>query len=265
MGRLEGKNAIVTGGTGGIGRAIVERFVSEGAGVVAADLKEPDPAFEAASDGSQPIFRKADVTKAADVRALIHFTIDRLGSLDVLVNNAGIEIEMAEKTVEETTEEEWDRLIGTNLKGVFLCCKYAVEPMRKSGGGSIVNIGSISGFVADHKMPAYCASKGGVHALTRCVALDHGKDGIRCNAVCPGWIDTSMTRQLFVKFPDPAAIERASVGFHPLGRLGLPEDIASMVLWLASDESSFATGQFFTIDGGLTAGSPIDTSMDRSA
>jgi NAD(P)-dependent dehydrogenase (short-subunit alcohol dehydrogenase family) len=263
MARLEGKIAIVTGGTGGIGRAIVERFAAEGARVVAADRNDPDPPF--GEGGGAPVYQETDVTNAADVRALMDVTMARFGSLDVLVNNAGIEIEDGEKTIEETTEEEWNHLIDTNLKGVFLCTKYAIAPMRAKGGGSIINTGSISGFVADHKMPAYCASKGGVHMLTRCTAIDHGADGIRCNAVCPGWIMTEMTKKLFRKFPDPRAAEQGSVALHPVGRLGLPEDIANMALWLASDESGFTSGQFFTVDGGLTAASPIDTSMARPA
>ncbi len=243
----------MTGGTRGIGRAVAERFAAEGARVVVAGRSKPDPPFTRNGDAAAPIYKRTDVASAADVRALVAFTVDRFGSLDVLVNNAGVEIE---KTIEETTEAEWDWLIGINLKGVFLCCKYALEPMRR-GGGSIVNIGSIEGFAASPRLGAYCASKGGVHALTLAIAVDHGTDGIRCNAICPGWIKTDMTMAYFEQLPDPEAGERSVTALHPAGRLGRPEDTANLALWLASDESSFATGQLYVLDGGLTARNPF--------
>lgn len=251
--KLIGKTALVTGGTRGIGRAVAERFAAEGARVVVAGRSKPDPPFTRNGDAAAPIYKRTDVASAADVRALVAFTVDRFGSLDVLVNNAGVEIE---KTIEETTEEEWDWLLGINLKGVFLCCKYALEPMRR-GGGSIVNIGSIEGFAASPRLGAYCASKGGVHALTLAIAVDHGTDGIRCNAICPGWIKTDMTMAYFEQLPDPEAGERSVTALHPAGRLGRPEDIANLALWLASEESSFATGQLYVLDGGLTARNPF--------
>ena len=255
MARLSGKTAIVTGGARGNGRATAELFSAQGADVVVADVLVPAPDF--AADG--PVFHRADISNAAEVESLIDFAIDRFGKLDVLVNNASIEIEEASRTVETLTEEEWDRIHGVNLRGVFLCCKYAIAPMRENGGGSIINLGSISGFLADRQMPAYNASKGGVHMLTRSVAVDHGPDGIRCNAICPGWIMTAMTSQLFDDVPDREATERRLIDQHPVRRFGTPEDIANMALWLASDESGFASGQFFTVDGGLTAASPIDS------
>lgn len=170
--------------------------------------------------------------------------------MDILVNNAGVELE---KGIEDTSEEEWDWLMSINLKGVFLCCKLAIPPMRRQGGGAIINIGSYDGFQADPGLVAYCASKGGVHALSRAIAVDHGKDGIRCNVICPGWIKTAMMKAYLDSQSDA---ESLLIAQHPIGRVGQPTDIANLALWLASDESSFATGQLFVHDGGLTAHAP---------
>ena len=192
----------------------------------------------------------ADVSDSAALKGVVEQTLERFGKLNILVNNAGVEID---KTVEDTEEEEWDWLIDINLKGVFLGCKYAIAPLRAAGGGSIINIGSYDGFAADPGMAAYCASKGGVHALTRAVAVDHGKDGIRCNVICPGWIRTEMMDQYLASQSSADDALEAIVRQHPIGRLGEPEDIANLALWLASDESSFATGQLYVHDGGMTA------------
>ena len=250
MSTLEGKVAIVTGSTRGIGRAIAERFAGEGARVVTSARREPR---EEARREDLP-FVRADVARESDVRALFQQTLDRFGRLDVLVNNAAVQLE---KSIEHTSEAEWDALMNVNLKGVFLCCREALRPMRASGGGSIVNVGSYDGFVADPGLAAYCASKGGVHALSRAIAVDHGKDGIRCNVICPGWIRTEMMDAYLRSLPDPEEAERAVVDQHLLGRLGRPEDIANLALWLASDESAFATGQLYVHDGGLTAHAPF--------
>ena len=247
MCRLEGKVAIVTGGTRGIGRAIARRFADEGARVVTSARSAPEEKF--GEDG--PDFVRGDVGREAEVRAIFKHTLGRFGRLDVLVNNAAVQIE---KDIEHTSEAEWDALMAVNLKGVFLCCREALAPMRAVGGGSIINVGSYDGFVADPGLAAYCASKGGVHALSRAVAVDHGKDGIRCNVICPGWIRTEMMDAYLRSLPSGA--ERAIVGQHLLGRLGRPEDIANLALWLASDESAFATGQLYVHDGGLTAHAP---------
>jgi len=211
VGRLKGKRAVVTGGSRGIGRAIAQRFVEEGAQVVIGARNTP---VDDTSGGAQ--FVRADVSKAADVQHLIRPAVVRMGGLDILVNNAGVEIE---KTVEDTSEAEWDRLIDINLKGVFLCCKYAIAPMRESGGGSIINMGSYSGFLADPELAAYCASKGGVQALSRAVAVDHGKDGIRSNVICPGWIRTEMMAQYLGSQSETTDVERALLAEHPGGRL----------------------------------------------
>ena len=249
-GRLVGKTAIVTGATRGIGRAIAERFVTEGAQVMVSARKDPSKPLPQ-SDRLQ--FMRADVSAAGDVERLVQATVDRFGSLHVLVNNAGVQVE---KTIEHTTEAEWDELMGINMKGVFLCCRQALAPMRAAGGGSIINVGSYDGFVADPGLAIYCASKGGVHALSRAIAVDHGKEGIRCNVICPGWIQTEMADAVLDLLPDRHAAVQAVIDQTPLGRLGQPEDIAELALWLASDESSFATGQLYVHDGGLTAHAP---------
>ena len=254
MNRLSGKVAIVTGAARGNGRAIATRLAAEGASVVCADVREPEPAY----DHDAMVFQRADITRSDEIKALVDFTVQRFGRLTTLVNNAGIEIEEGTFTAETLPEDVWDRVINVNLRGVFLCSKYAIAAMRDSGGGSIVNLGSISGFFGEHGMPAYNASKGAVHMLTRSIAVDHGPDGIRCNAICPGWILTDMTTQLFENATDRDAAERHVISQHPVGRFGQPEDIANMALWLVSDESSFASGQFFTVDGGLTATTPLD-------
>ena len=251
MGKLDERTAIVTGGTRGIGRAIAERFAAEGANVIAAARHPPAEPFR---DPGGPIYQEADMSKTGDIKALMAFTRGRFNALDILVNNAGVEIE---KSLEQTSEAEFDWLMSINLKGVFTCCKEALELMRKGGGGSIINIGSIEGFAADPHLAAYNASKGAVHALTKSIAVDHGPDGIRCNAIAPGWIETEMTASYWQHLPDPEAAERAMIALHPVRRLGRPEDIANLALWLAGDESTFATGQVYVLDGGLTARVPF--------
>ena len=248
-GRLEGKRAIVTGGSRGIGRAIVELFLAEGASVVASARRVPDEA----QDHGRFFFVQADVSRAADVDRLFAETLQRFGDIDILVNNAGIQVE---KTIEHTSEEEFDRVIGVNLKGAFLCAKAALASMRRRGGGAIVNIGSYDGFAADPGLAIYCASKGAVHALSRAIAVDHGREGIRCNTIAPGWIATEMAEAYIDSLPDPALARKNLTSIHPLGRVGAPRDIAECALFLASDASAFITGQVFVVDGGLTAKAP---------
>ncbi|MEM7221453.1 MAG: SDR family oxidoreductase [Pseudomonadota bacterium] len=251
--RLQDKVAIVTGGSSGIGRGIVARFAQEGAQVVTCSRRQPEGDLP---DGVHWV--QADVAQAAEVDALRDATLSRFGHIDILVNNAGIQIE---KSVTETSDEEWARLIGVNVQGVFLCCRAVIPNMAESGGGAIVNIGSTSGFVADPGLAVYNASKGFVHGLTRSLAVDHGPDGIRCNAVCPGWILTELADAAFAIAKDPAAAERDALARHPVGRMGTPADIANAVLWLASDEAAYVTGQLYLVDGGLTAVSPINPAL----
>lgn len=250
MTRLDGKIAIVTGGAGGNGRAIAELFAAEGAKVVVGDLRDPTPKFT--HDGI--LFQATDVARSDQVKALVDRALATYGRLNVLVNNAGIEIEEG-MTVVELTEERWNRTLDVNLRGQFLGCKHAIPPMIESGGGSIINMGSTSASLSDPGMPAYNASKAAVASLTRSVAVDHGADGIRCNVICPGWIRTDMTAGVLSQLSKRE--EKRLQRRHPVGRFGEPSDVASLALWLASDESAFASGHSFTVDGGLTAGSPV--------
>jgi NAD(P)-dependent dehydrogenase (short-subunit alcohol dehydrogenase family) len=253
---LTGKTAIVTGASRGIGLAIARRFVEEGARVLIASRTAPPEDMQ--TDSCR--WHKADISDPAQVEALFDQAVAQVGRVDVLVNNAGVQLE---KTLAETSEEDWDWLMGVNLKGLFLCSRAAIRQMRHQGGGGVIlNLGSVSGQIADYGLAAYCASKAGVHGLTRAIAVDHGPEGIRCNAICPGWIRTEMMDQAFAQSDDPADAERRALARHPLGRMGRPEDIAAMAVWLASDEASFVSGQFFTVDGALTAASPIKPTPD---
>ena len=244
MAGLSGKTAFVTGGAGGIGAAICTRFVKEGADVIAADIAEP----AALPDGAD--WHRYDVTSEDAVRQTFDALGNRWDRLDILVNAAGIEIE---KTIEETTLEEWNRVFAINVTGMFLTCKYALPLLRKSQGASVVNFGSYDGFIADPGLAAYCASKGAVHALTRAMACDHGPEGIRVNAICPGYVDTPMLQSFFRDAGDIESLQQAVRDVHPLGRYGTPDDVANLVNWLASDEARYASGQLWVLDGGLSA------------
>jgi len=248
---LKGKIAIVTGASRGIGEAIVDRLIDEGMTVIAASRSEPT-----ARKGM--IWIETDVADPLSVTNLFRAVQAAHGRVDALVNNAGVQIE---KTIVETTDDDWTRLIGANVHGVFLCCRAAVSIMANASGGAIVNIGSISAIHADPGMAIYNASKGFVQSLTRSIAVDHGHQGIRCNAVCPGWIMTDMALAGFAQAKNPHAAEAAATARHPVGRMGQPQDIANMVAWLLSDQAAFASGQMFTVDGAMTAASPIDPSI----
>lgn len=244
---LSGKVALVTGGRGGIGRAICARFLREGATVFAADLTKEGTLSDAA-DGSR--FVRFDVTSEEEARAAMARVEQECGKLDVLVNAAGIEIE---KTIEQTSLADWNRIFAINVTGTFLASKYALPLLRKSGNGSIINFGSYDGFIADPGLAAYCATKGAVHALTRAMACDHGPEGIRVNAICPGYVDTPMLKNFFRDVGDIGTLDAAVRGVHPMRRYGTPEDVANLVNWLASDEARYASGQLWVLDGALTA------------
>jgi NAD(P)-dependent dehydrogenase (short-subunit alcohol dehydrogenase family) len=252
MGRLDGKVALITGAGGGMGREAAILFAREGARVLVADVVDDagaDTATEIGRIGGESTFVHADVSSAGDVRAMVDRTLDRFGRLDVLYNNAGI-FPAGDGSVLDTDEEVWDLVMGINLKGVFLGCKFGIPAMLESGGGSIINVASFVALMgAATPQIAYTASKGGVLSLTREIATEFARKGIRANALCPGPIETPLLADLLA---DPARRQRRLVHI-PLGRFGQAGEIANAALFLASDESSFVTGATFVVDGGITA------------
>ncbi len=240
---LQDQIAIVTGGGGGIGQAICQRFEREGAIVYSADVSQND-------DSTAGLSRVLDVTSEASVDSLFDEIESEHGKLHILVNAAGIEIE---KTIEDTSLDEWNTVMAVNCTGMFLTSRRAVKLMRNAGSGSIINFGSYDGFIADPMLAAYCASKGAVHALTRAMACDHGPENIRVNAVCPGYVDTPMLQSFFGSSGDIETLKNAVNDVHPIRRYGQPDDIANLVNWLAGEEARYASGQLWVIDGGLSA------------
>jgi 2-keto-3-deoxy-L-fuconate dehydrogenase len=242
--RLLNKRAFVTGGRQGIGRGIVDAFIAEGAQVTTCG-RGPQP------KGLDAKWLSLDVADASTVADAVR----GIGAVDIVVNNAGVQIE---KTVVDSTDDDWEHVMGVNARGVFNVCRAFIPAMN--AGGSIINIGSISGNAADPSMALYNASKAFVHGLTRSIAVDHGPN-IRCNAICPGWIETGMLEAGFDLADDPEGARKDALSRHATRRFGRPADVAAMAVWLASDEASFATGQMFTIDGGMTAASPINPAL----
>ena len=251
--RLAGKVAIITGAGAGIGRATALLFAKEGAKVVVAD-RDSERGAETASiireDGGEATFIQVDVSKAADAERMARATAETYGKLDILVNNAGIYMQA---NAVEMTEEDWDRILDVNLKGVFLCSKYCIPEMIKVGGGTIVNIGSEAGIVGIKNQVAYNVSKSGIIGLTKSTAIDFAAHNIRVNCVCPGTTETPLVKAAVERAPDPAAARRALEEVRPANRLGRPKEIAAGILYLASDESPYATGAVLSIDGGYTA------------
>lgn len=247
--RLEGKVALISGGARGMGAAEARLFAGEGAMVVIGDVLEDEGRQTEAAineSGGRCVFVNLDVTDEASWQSAVATAVARFGKLDILVNNAGI---ARINNVENTGSEEWDLVMDINAKGVFLGTKAAIPALRDAGGGSIVNISSIAGLVGG-RTSAYAASKGAVRLLTKSTAIQYARDGIRCNSVHPGVIESPMTLPIML---DTAAGREESAARHPMGRIGQPEDIAYGVLFLASDEASFMTGSELVIDGGLTA------------
>lgn len=253
MERLSGKVAFITGGGTGIGRASALAFAAEGAKVaVAGRRKEPltAVALEIQSSGGKALALACDIVDRGAVEAAISSVAQHFGLLNVIVNNAGA---VMVGTAEETSDEDWNSVLATNLTGTFHVSRAAIPALRKAGGGSIVNIGSYLGIVGRERRAAYCAAKAGVAGLTRAMALDHARDNIRVNCVCPAIVETEMSLLSLSKASDPEAARKQRIAELPLGRFGKPEDIALMALYLASDESSWVTGTVFPIDGGQTA------------
>ncbi|HEV2490801.1 MAG TPA: SDR family NAD(P)-dependent oxidoreductase [Candidatus Acidoferrales bacterium] len=253
MQRLSGKAAFITGGGTGIGRACALLFAQEGAKVaIAARRREKLDAVaaEISAGGGQALAVECDVTRKDSVELALRATEERFGGVHVVVNNAGA---VHVGTAEETSDDAWERTISANLTGTFYVSRAALPVLRRAGGGSIVNIGSYLGLVALKQRVAYCAAKGGVTLLTKAMALDHAHENIRVNCICPAIVETEMAKASISSAPDPAAYRKARESQIPLGRMGHPEDIAHLALFLASDESSWITGTAFPIDGGLTA------------
>ncbi|GAB5468746.1 MAG: dihydroanticapsin 7-dehydrogenase [Rhodospirillales bacterium] len=244
-GALAGKRALVTGGRGGIGSAICARFAAEGAKVYAADIALND---ETGREGVEQVL--LDVTDETACQALADRLAEAEGGLDILVNAAAIEIE---KTIEETSLAEWNRIFAINVTGTFLVSKTTIPLLRAAGGGAVINFGSYDGFIADPGLAAYCATKGAVHALTKAMACDYGPENIRVNAICPGFIDTPMLQSFFGGAGDIESLKQKVRDIHPLRRYGTPADVAGLVTWLAGDEARYASGQLWVLDGGLTA------------
>ena len=253
MTRLRGKTAIVTGGGTGIGRAIALALGREGASVaVLGRRREPLEGVirELEQGGAKGKAIVCDVTRSKAIREAVSETEGAFGPVHVLVNNAG---RLSVSTVESASEEDWDRVIETNLKGPFLMSRAVLPSMRKAGGGSIVNVGSVLGLVAMKDRAAYCASKGGVTMLTKAMAVDHAHENIRVNCICPSIVETELVKGLFANTEEGQRMRESRTGTLPLGRFGKPEDVAELAVFLASDESSWLTGTAIPLDGGLTA------------
>jgi len=239
MSRFSGKVALITGASSGMGKAVALRLAEEGAQVFAAQRRLLDGVSNIPVD-------LMDETACARV---VPQVFEQAGRLDILINNAGL---MRDGAVEESSVDDWHASLHLNLTVPFLLTKAAM-PYLRAAKGAIVNTGSIEGLGSNPRHPAYCAAKAGLHGFTRAVAVDHGPDGVRCNAVAPGWIDTPLNVDFINSLPDPDTFKERIGGIHPVGRTGTPEEVAALICWLASDEAAFVTGQVWTIDGGRTS------------
>ncbi|MFC2030627.1 SDR family NAD(P)-dependent oxidoreductase [Chloroflexota bacterium] len=250
VGRLEKKIAIVTGAASGIGRGIARRFAEEGASVVVADVDAQggeETVRDLRETGVEAVFIHTDVSQGSQVQRMVSASRDRFGRLDVLVNNAGLS---PNGSVTETSEEEWDSCLGTNLRGVFLGCKHAIPLMLEGGGGSIINIAGTLGFMGKPRKAAYCASKGGVINLTRQMAIDYGKQNVRINCISPGFVATALTAHYSEEVLEQLYRQQ------PVGRAGQPDDVAEAAVYLASDAAGYVTGTSLVVDGGVTLSIP---------
>jgi NAD(P)-dependent dehydrogenase (short-subunit alcohol dehydrogenase family) len=257
MGTFDGKVVIVTGGAMGIGKAAALEFAREGANVAIGDVNEKAGSAvvsQITELGREGLLVQADLARATDCQRVVSETVSALGGVDILFNNVGVQSPDSYLNAEDTSEEQWDLILDVNLKSYFLMSKYAIPEIRKRGGGAIINTASVQGLQSQNLVPAYAASKGGVLSLTRQMALDYAEENIRVLAVCPGAIDTPLLRAAAeLEAGDPDEIVREWGKGHPLGRIGTPEEIANVVVFLASERASFMTGEYVCVDGGYMA------------
>jgi NAD(P)-dependent dehydrogenase (short-subunit alcohol dehydrogenase family) len=248
--RLKGKTGIVTGAGSGIGRACAVAMAREGARVALVGRRKDRVEEVAREIGNSAIAIAADVSSNSDINALLEKTVSQFGGINFLLNNAGL---LHVGNAEQITEEQWDQTFNVNVRGVWLLSRAALPHMRKAGGGSIINMASTLALVGARNRAAYASSKGAVIQLTRSMAIDHGHEHIRVNAICPSFVETELTAGLLAQTSDPAAVRRERTAAHPIGRLGRPEDIAGLAVYLAGDESSWVTGAIMPVDGGYSA------------
>lgn len=254
-GKLDGKTALITGGAGGIGRAAATLFATEGAAVCIVDLNQEagqEVVREISKAGGRAIFERADVTCSAECRRVVERSLHEFGGIHILFNNAGI---IRRASTIEISEQDWDAVMAVNIKSIFLMCREAIPIMARAAGGSIINTASGWGLAGGPRAVAYCASKGAVVLMTKAMAIDHGRQKIRVNCICPGDTDTAMLRSEARQVGETEERFLAGSAQRPLGRIGTPEEIAHAALYLASDAASFVTGAALVVDGGGLAGS----------
>ena len=253
--KLKDRVAVITGSAAGIGRACALEFAKQGARVVVADVNlsgARETVRQVVTEGGEAMAVQVDVGDSRSVQKLVEETLKGFSGVHVLLNNAAIQVN---KTIEETTVDEWDHEVGVNLGGVFFCSKYFLPHLRKTRG-TVINMASVNGFFVEPMCAGYCATKGGIIALTKAMAIDHGKDGIRVNCICPGYIDAGLAWGYFEAQTDPAAARDAAGRLHALQRIGKAEEVARVAAFLASDDASFMTGSVVSVDGGFGSGLP---------